>query len=54
VFGQRSIDTFDEELDRGTALLERELTLLTDANMPEYVDRFIDALARDAIQPIDF
>ena len=54
VFEQRSIDAFDQELDRGTALLVGELSLLTKANMLEYVDRFIDALTRDAIQPIDF
>jgi len=54
LFTQGSIDDFDEELDQGTAGLERELNLLTRANMREYADRFIAALALDAIQPVDF
>ncbi|HVL97588.1 MAG TPA: hypothetical protein VM266_17160 [Solirubrobacteraceae bacterium] len=53
-FTQESVDRFDEELDRGTEALVRDLKRLTRANMEDEVERFARALAVDAILPEDF
>ena len=53
-YEQDVVDRFDDELDRGTAALLRDLRRLTRANMEEEVDRFCDALDSDAIWPMDF
>jgi hypothetical protein len=47
-------EEFLNELNRGHEELETELALLTQANMADYVDRFVTALAADAIHPMDF
>jgi hypothetical protein len=54
VFPQAVVDTFDEELDRGTEALIDDLEQLTRANMGEEIDRFTAALEADAILPMDF
>ncbi len=54
VFGQRSVDAFDEQLDEGTGALVADLRRLTHANMSEEGERFLAALAADAILPEDF
>ena len=54
LFDQDTVDRFDEELDRGTELLVRDLKRLTRANMEEEVERFTSALTSDAIWPMDF
>ena len=54
VHDQKTMDRFDEILDDGTEALLEDLTQLTRAIMEEEVDRFVDALARDLIQPEDF
>ena len=54
VFGQEDIEEFEKELDRGQAELTAGLLELVRVNMSEYVDRFIHALAADAIYPMDF
>ena len=54
VFGQNAIDAFDDELDRGTQILQQELAALTRDNMTEYATDFIGALAAGHIEPIDF
>jgi hypothetical protein len=54
LFDQETVDRFDEELDRGTEALVRDLKRLTRANMEEETDRFTSALASDAIWPMDF
>lgn len=54
VHGQNVVDRFDEELDRGTEQLLRDLTMLTRANMEEEVDRFVTALHADWVIPEDF
>jgi hypothetical protein len=54
VFDQSTVDRFDEELDRGTEALARDLKRLTQANMEEEMDRFVSALGADAILPEDF
>ena len=53
-FSQETVDRFDEELDRGTEALVRDLKRLTRANMEDEVERFTRALAADAILPEDF
>ena len=54
LYDQDTVDRFDEELDRGTEGLVRDLKRLTRANMEEEVERFSSALASDAIWPMDF
>jgi hypothetical protein len=54
VFGEAAVERFDEELDRGTEALVRDLLRLTRANMEDDVERFLTALHADAILPEDF
>ena len=53
-YGQEVVDRFDDELDRGTTALLRDLKRLTRANMEDEIDRFCEALDSDAIWPMDF
>lgn len=54
VYEQREVDLLDEELDRGTDALVRDLKQLISANMATELDRFKQALDADAILPEDF
>ena len=54
VFDQASVERFDEELDRGTEALVRDLKRLMHANMEADIDRFVEALEQDHITPEDF
>lgn len=54
VFDEELIERFDEELDRGTEALVRDLLRLMRANMEDAVERFAAALHADAILPEDF
>ena len=54
VFEQDLVERFDEELDRGTEALVRDLKRLMTANMEDEVDRFVRALAEDHVLPEDF
>lgn len=54
VFDEGQVERFDEELDRGTEALVRDLQRLMRANMEDEIDRFVAALAADAIWPMDF
>jgi hypothetical protein len=54
VFDQPTVDRFDDELDRGTQAVSRDLQRLTQANMEDEIQRFVSALAVDAILPEDF
>lgn len=54
VFHQKTVDDFDEELERGTDELVGDLKQLMRANMAEEVERFSAALAADFILPEDF
>jgi hypothetical protein len=54
IFQQELVERFDEELDRGTEALVRDLKRLMHANMEDEIDRFVDALDRDLILPEDF
>ncbi len=54
LFRRDAVDSFDEELDRGTEALIRDLKRLTRANMEDEIDRWVHALSADAILPEDF
>ena len=54
VFNQRTVERFDEELDRGADALERDYKLLMRANMTDESERFVAALQADAVLPEDF
>jgi hypothetical protein len=54
VFDEELVERFDEELDRGTEALVRDLQRLMRANMEDEIDRFLAALAADQIWPMDF
>jgi hypothetical protein len=54
VFSQQTVESFDEELDRGADALAREYKDLMRANMAEEIEVFVGALAVDAILPEDF
>jgi hypothetical protein len=54
IFEQEIVERFDEELDRGTEALVRDLKRLSHANMEDEIDRFCRALAEDHIVPEDF
>jgi len=54
VFEQDLVERFDEELDRGTETLVRDLKRLMRANMEEEIERFVSALEDDHIVPEDF
>jgi hypothetical protein len=54
IFSQDLVERFDEELDRGTEALVRDLKRLMHANMEDEIDRFTQALEHDLILPEDF
>ena len=54
VFAQDTVESFDEELDRGGDALARDYKRLMRANMAEEIERFVGALQADAILPEDF
>jgi hypothetical protein len=54
VFEQTVVERFDEELDRGTEALVRDLKRMMHANMEDEIDRFVTALEADHIVPEDF
>lgn len=54
LYAQETVDRFDEELDRGTEALLRDLKQLTRANMEAEIERFGRALEAGAILPEDF
>jgi hypothetical protein len=54
VFEQGVVERFDEELDRGTEALVRDLKRMMHANMEDEIDRFVSALEGDHIVPEDF
>ena len=53
-YDQDTVDLFDEELDRGTEHLVRDLKRLTRSNMEAEIERFVAALDADAVWPMDF
>jgi hypothetical protein len=54
VFDQDVVERFDEELDRGTEALVRDLKRLMQANMEDEIERFVSALEAGHIVPEDF
>jgi hypothetical protein len=54
IFEQELVERFDEELDRGTEALVRDLKRLAHANMEDEIERFSMALDDDHIVPEDF
>lgn len=54
IFEQELVERFDEELDRGTEALVRDLRRLSHANMEDEIERFVQALDTDLIVPEDF
>jgi hypothetical protein len=54
VFEQELVERFDDELDRGTEALVRDLKRLMHANMEDEIERFVEALQDDHILPSDF
>ena len=54
LYEQHEVDRFDDELERGTAALTRDLRQLTRANMEDAVDRFAQALHTGHVLPEDF
>ncbi len=54
VYEQHVVERFDEELDRGTEALVRDLKRLMQANMEDEIERFITALEGDHVLPEDF
>jgi hypothetical protein len=54
VFPQDIVERLDEELDRGTQIVARDLKALMQANMEAEIESFIAALHCDHIWPIDF
>ena len=54
VFEQDIVERFDEELDRGTEALVRDLKRLMQANMEDEIERFVSALQDGHIVPEDF
>ena len=54
VYEQRLVERFDEELDRGTEALVRDLKRLMQANMEDEIERFIRALEGNHVLPEDF
>jgi hypothetical protein len=54
VFTQEAVERFDEELDRGTEALVRDLKRLMTANMEDEIERFVTALDGNHVLPEDF
>jgi hypothetical protein len=54
VYDRPIVERLDEELDRGTHILLRDLKQLMHANMEDEVERFVAALQADAVLPEDF
>src|SRR5688572_28327864 len=54
VYAQDTVERFDEELDRGTVALVRDLKRLMTANMEDEIERFVTALDQGHVLPEDF
>lgn len=54
VYSQETVDRLDEQLDRATETVFRDLKHLMQANMEDEIERFVGALAADFIIPEDF
>jgi hypothetical protein len=54
VYEQETVERFDEELDRGTEALVRDLKRMMTANMEDEIERFVRALDGNHVLPEDF
>lgn len=54
VYAQDTVERFDDQLDRGTEAVVRDLKRLMHANMELEIERFVEALEADLIVPEDF
>lgn len=54
LFDLDMLNELDSELDLAEAEIKADLARLTNANMLEFVTRFVSALNADAIHPLDF
>jgi hypothetical protein len=54
LYDQAVVERFDDELDRGTEAVVRDLRQLMRANMEDEVDRFASALHAGHVLPEDF
>ena len=54
VYAQETVERLDDQLDRGTEAVVRDLKRLMHANMDLEIERFVEALEADLIVPEDF
>jgi hypothetical protein len=54
IFTQETVESFDEELDRGADCLAKDYRRVMRANMADEIERFVGALNSGAILPEDF
>jgi ribosomal protein S27E len=54
IYDQTTVERFDEQLDRGTESVARDLKRLAHSNMEDEIDRFADALEEGHVLPEDF
>jgi hypothetical protein len=54
VYSQRAVDRLDEQLDRATEVVFRDLERLAHANTEDEIERFAEALGSELIVPEDF
>lgn len=54
VFEQEVVDRYDDELNRGSEALVRDIEQLALENMADSLERFVTALNADQILPTDF
>jgi hypothetical protein len=54
ILDDKALEKFERELDHELEELQRDLERLTRDNMSDYCDRFVAALAANAVLPEDF
>jgi hypothetical protein len=53
-YAEQRVAELEDRLDDGVTAILRDLRRLTNANMADEIERFVDALALDMILPEDF
>ena len=54
IFDRSQVEELEDKLDDGLSEMIADLQRLSQANMAEDIDRFVDALERDLVLPEDF
>jgi hypothetical protein len=54
IFDRSQVEELEDKLDEGLSEMIADLQRLSQANMAEDIDRFVDALERDLVLPEDF